>query len=87
MNTDFKVDGAGLWDAVKSRKVVLENKHHKLIFDIPLVWFIVIAIIASSLVILGLVIALFMQCKLSVAVKEEKQQDQDGEVDSSYLDK
>ena len=66
MKTDFKLDGHTILNFLKSRKVVLENSNNQVIADLQLLWFLVAMIFLSGFIIIGLIISLFLGCKISV---------------------
>ena len=66
MKTDIKVDGKGILNFLKSRKVVLENKGNEIIFDLQLLWFLIAMIFLSGFIVVGLIVSLFLGCKISI---------------------
>ena len=66
MKTDIKVDGKGILNFLKSRKVVLENSSNQTIFDLQLLWFLITMIFLSGFIVVGLIISLFLGCKISI---------------------
>lgn len=66
MKQDFKIDIKSIWDFLTLRRVLFEDKHNKKIFDIELVWFLVVLFFFSAIVIVGCVIALLIGCKISL---------------------
>lgn len=66
MKTDIKVDGKGILNFLKCRKVVLENSSNQTIFDLQLLWFLIAMIFLSGFIIVGLIISLFLGCKISI---------------------
>ena len=72
MKEDFKVDGKGILDFLKSRKVVLENKNNQTIVDLQLLWFLIAMIFLSGFIIVGLIITLFFGCKISIVDTGQK---------------
>ncbi len=66
MKTDIKVDGKGILNFLKSRKVVLENSCNQTIFDLQLLWFLIAMIFLSGFIVVGLIISLFLGCKICI---------------------
>ncbi|PKG40144.1 hypothetical protein [Psychromonas sp. Urea-02u-13] len=66
MKTDIKVDGKGILNFLKSRKVVLENRSNEIIFDLQILWFLIAMVFLSGFIIVALVISLFLGCKISI---------------------
>jgi len=66
MKTDIKIDGKGILNFLKSRKVLLENNRSQTIFNIQLLWIIVAIFFFSGFVITGLIICLCFGCKISI---------------------
>ena len=66
MKTDIKLDGKGILKFLKSRKVVLENRSNEIIFDLQLLWFLIAMIFLSGFIVVGLIISLFLGCKISI---------------------
>ena len=72
MKTDFKIDGAVILNFLKTRKLVLENRDNQTVFDIQLLWFLVVMIFLSGFVIVGFIIALFLGCKVSLVNRDNR---------------
>ena len=66
MKADIKIDGKGILNFLKSRKVVLENNRNQTIFDIQLLWVLVAMFFFSGLIITGIIICLLLGCKVSI---------------------
>lgn len=66
MKQDFKVDGKGILNFLKARKVVLENKNNEVIIDLQLLWFLIAMIFLSGFIVVGLIISLLLGCKISI---------------------
>lgn len=66
MKTDIKVDGKSILNFLKSRIVVLENRNNETLFDIQLLWFLIAMIFLSGFIVVGLIICLFLGCKISI---------------------
>jgi len=66
MKTDIKVDGKGILNFLKSRKVVLENSNNETIVDLQLLWFLFAMIFLSGFIVVALIISLFLGCKISI---------------------
>lgn len=66
MKTDIKVDGKGILNFLNSRIIVLENSKNETIIDIKLMWFLIAMIFLSGFIIVGLIICLFLGCKISI---------------------
>jgi len=66
MKTDIKVDGKGILNFLKSRKVVLENSNNETIVHLQLLWFLFAMIFLSGFIVVALIISLFLGCKISI---------------------
>ncbi len=66
MKTDIKIDGKGILNFLKSRKIVLENSSNEIIFDLQILWFLIAMIFLSGFIIVGLIISLFLGYKISI---------------------
>jgi hypothetical protein len=66
MKQHFKIDGKGVINFLKSRKVILENRNNEVIIDLQLLWFLVAMIFLSGFIIVGLIISLFLGYKISI---------------------
>ncbi len=66
MSKDYKVDGKGVMQFLLSRKVVLENSNNETIIDMQLMLFLVAMLFLGSFIIVGLIISLFLGCKISI---------------------
>lgn len=66
MKKDIEVDGKGVLNFLKSRKVVLENNRNEIIIDLQLLWFLIAMIFLSGFIVVGLIISLFFGCKISI---------------------
>ena len=72
MKTDFKIDGAVILNFLKTRKLILENRDNQTIFDIQLLWFLLLLIFLSGFVIIAFIIALFLGCKISLVNRDNR---------------
>ena len=66
MKTDFKIDGKGILSFLKSRRVVLENSQNLTVFNLQLLWFLMLMIFFSGIIVVGLIVSLFLGCKISI---------------------
>ncbi|HIP75726.1 MAG TPA: hypothetical protein EYH12_00950 [Psychromonas hadalis] len=66
MTKKFKIDGAQILSFLRTRKLILESKYNNQIFDIELLWFLVIMIFLSGFIFVGAIIALLLGCKISL---------------------
>lgn len=66
MKTDFKIDGKGILSFLKSRRVVLENSQNLTVFNLQLLWFLILMIFFSGVIVVGLIVSLFLGCKISI---------------------
>ncbi|MCP5077450.1 MAG: hypothetical protein GY951_05270 [Psychromonas sp.] len=66
MKTDIKLDGKAILNFLKSRKLVLENSNNQTVFDLQILWFLIAMIFLSGFIIVGLIISLFLGCKISI---------------------
>lgn len=66
MKQDFKIDMKSIWDFLTLRRVLIEDKNNKNIFDIELIWFLVVFFFFSALVLVGCIIALVLGYKISL---------------------
>jgi hypothetical protein len=66
MKQHFKIDGKGVINFLKPRKVILENRNNEVIIDLQLLWFLVAMIFLSGFIIVGLIISLFLGYKISI---------------------
>ncbi|TEW54099.1 hypothetical protein E2R68_09475 [Psychromonas sp. RZ22] len=66
MKNDIKVDGKGILKFLKSRKILLENRYNQIIIELQLLWFLILMLFFSGFIIVGLIISLFLGCKISI---------------------
>ena len=66
MKQDFKINMKSIWDFLTLRRVLFEDKNNKTIFDIELIWFLVVLFFFSAIVLIGCIIALVLGYKISL---------------------
>ena len=73
----MKVDGKGILNFFKLRKVLLENSSNQTIIELQLLWFLIAMIFLSGFIIVGLIISLFLGCKISMVNTKQEFIDKD----------